>query len=127
MSHSGVDQLTVLIAAEGSLHLEDKTKGQEEPLAPCLALDLNVLICQMETELPSVPYRGPDAFKKAPENDREKMGQRGWWLLGDHMHGRRHKLVKSSSIKCLLYARSYAKHLLSTTSFGPLYACIRLV
>lgn len=53
------------------LYEEDETEGQEEPMVPGPALDLNVLECQGETELPSVSHRGPDGFKKAPENDGE--------------------------------------------------------
>ena len=63
-THYGVDQPTVLIAAERGLREEEETEGQEEPLAPCPTLDLNVLLCQMETELPFVPCGGPGAFGK---------------------------------------------------------------
>lgn len=44
--------------------------------------------------------------------------QRAWWLLGDHTH-RRHRLIKSSSIKCFLYARPCAKRLLTLSHLTP--------
>lgn len=95
-----------------------RLRVKKKPMVPGPALDLNVLECQGETELPSVSHRGPDGFKKAPENDGEK-DQRAWWLLGDHTQSRRHRLIKSSSIKCFLYARPCAKHLLTLSQLTP--------
>ena len=52
MPHCGVDQPAVLIAAERGVREEEETEGHEEAMAPCPTLGLNVLMCQMETELP---------------------------------------------------------------------------